>query len=727
MHPLFFAFNLQCHVCDVCHESTKGPHWDAYRCRTCDFDLCPRCYRRKDKPDFKGVSVRGAEDRQLTSWDYLRRVLLLCVAFRMYLIVLVATLISSQALSVAIPTIQGHVFDSIVAAARGDAGADGDFAFWIRVYLVVNLALGLVSGLRSLVSEFVIQKFSNSIRQAFFDAVIRLDIAFFDAMRVGQFSSRLSNDISGMVAPVQVLLNDFVAQGLLLAGGAFMSFYTSWRLSILALTAVPPVSVAYRRYAKWGRKINRAIWQALGDAASTAIEAVNNIRTVRGFAAESVEERKYDTAVNVAVKHGIKNASVEASVSMFSTYMNLFTGALILWYGGELVLQDNGGLTLGTLITFELYWNMMQNAFLSLAEVFNQMIAASSAAERVFSLMDVKPDVDPDAGAVLDISSVQGSLKLETVHFAYKTRPDNKVLKGVCLTIPAGQTTAMVGKSGSGKTTIVHLLLRLYEPSAGRLLLDGVPLSHYSSSSVRQHVGFVSQDTQLFAASILNNLCYGLREMPSMEKVIAATQAANAHEFILETDEGYQTKVGEKGVRLSGGQRQRLAIARCFLRDPRFLFLDEATSALDTENEALVQVGLDALVARKNSTVVLIAHRLSTVRQADQIAVVSAGQVTELGSHDELVQQGGLYATLVSRQATREANRIDESGPLVVDALFDEVVGGTIPDESGEFADVKIDVASSAAGDVDDTASTKQEQEAWPEAAVTGGIFAEDD
>jgi len=157
------------------------------------------------------------------------------------------------------------------------------------------------------------------------------------------------------------------------------------------------------------------------------------------------------------------------------------------------------------------------------------------------------------------------------------------------------------------------------------------------------------------------------------------------------------------------------------------LFLDEATSALDTENEALVQVGLDALVARKNSTVVLIAHRLSTVRQADQIAVVSAGQVTELGSHDELVQQGGLYATLVSRQATREANRIDESGPLVVDALFDEVVGGTIPDESGEFADVKIDVASSAAGDVDDTASTKQEQEAWPEAAVTGGIFAEDD
>merc|ERR1719353_614941 len=244
---------------------------------------------------------------------------------------------------------------------------------------------------------------------------------------------------------------------------------------------------------------------------------------------------------------------------------------------------------------------------------------------------------------------------MKNIRFTYKTRPDNEVLKGVDLTMPAGSTTALVGKSGGGKSTTVHLLLRFYDPTGGQILVDGYDMKSLNASVFRRHVGFVAQDTQLFATSIEENLAYGLGRPHTRAELVEATQRANAYQFITEMEDGFDTRTGEKGVLLSGGQKQRLPIARCFLRKPKFLFLDEATSALDTENEAIVQEALADLIKEASATVVLIAHRLSTVMGCDQIAVFNKGVVMELGNHEELLAKNGVYAALVSRQIQKTA------------------------------------------------------------------------
>jgi ABC-type multidrug transport system fused ATPase/permease subunit len=269
------------------------------------------------------------------------------------------------------------------------------------------------------------------------------------------------------------------------------------------------------------------------------------------------------------------------------------------------------------------------------------------------------PDIKQDSGIQMDAGSLQGSLVLEDVEFAYQMRPNQKVLDGINLTVNKGEVCALVGKSGGGKSTLVHLMMRFYDPKAGRILLDGMDLTTLNLRSVHRQCGLVAQDTQLFATTIRENIAYGLDEefasgQLTEEDIINAAIDANAHEFILKFEDQYNTKVGERGVRISGGQKQRIALARVFLRKPRLLFLDEATSALDAESEGAVQDALDRLIARKESTVILVAHRLSTVINADKIAVINDGKVAEVGSHKELVaNEGGIYHRLVSKQMVR--------------------------------------------------------------------------
>jgi ATP-binding cassette subfamily B protein len=291
----------------------------------------------------------------------------------------------------------------------------------------------------------------------------------------------------------------------------------------------------------------------------------------------------------------------------------------------------------------------------------------------VLALIDNTPDIGPKGGKEVVFNEVKGNLTLENVHFAYQMRPDQMVLKGVTLEIKAGQTLALVGRSGGGKSTLVHLLMRFYDPKSGRILLDGTPLPELNLLSLHRCMGLVQQETQLFAMSIEHNIGYGT-ENYTMEQVYEAAKLANCHDFIMEFDDGYQTRVGERGVRLSGGQKQRIAIARVLMRRPRLLFLDEATSALDTESEAAVQTALDNLIKLAGCTVVLVAHRLSTVVNADKIAVVHSGQIIEQGTHQELLDMKGAYARLVSRQITRERNQIDNDGnkpkEIAIDALL---------------------------------------------------------
>eukprot|EP00930_Biecheleria_cincta_P001244 TRINITY_DN102391_c0_g1_i1.p1 TRINITY_DN102391_c0_g1~~TRINITY_DN102391_c0_g1_i1.p1 ORF type:complete len:977 (+),score=152.66 TRINITY_DN102391_c0_g1_i1:128-3058(+) len=663
MHPLFFETGLKCHQCDICSEAMKGPHYIAYRCRTCDFDLCPRCYKNKDKNSAKGFGARSVrkDQEQITTWTYFRRIVDLTQNFKGMLGLAFTSLVLTQGLQIWAPNIQGSIFDGVIKyLEKPESGRDA-FEKAIIAYLVVNVLQGLFGGLKALAQEIVMRRIACQVRLELFASVIRMDIAFFDTMHTGQLTSRLTNDASQMVQPLNTLLNDLVANLLLLMGGMLMAFKTSWKLSVLALTIVPPITYCYRAYAKFGRDVNRSIYCAYGEANSTATEAISNIRTVRGFSTEKDEMDKYASSINTGLEHGIRAAKVGASVSAFSQYLNLGTAVLILWYGGVLVCDTHGqAMSIGKLITFQLYWNMMNSAFISLGNVFNDLIRSSSAAERVFSLIDARPEVNPDEGENVDKTNIEGRLELKGIQFRYRSNPDKVVLKSIDMKLEPRTTTALVGKSGGGKSTLVHLLMRFYEPTEGAIMLDGRDMKTLSSRSVRECCGFVAQDTQLFACSIEENLAYGLGRKPTKEEVKEACLAANAHEFIVETEEGYETRVGEKGILLSGGQKQRLAIARCFLRKPKLLFLDEATSALDAENEAIVQDALEKLIKELGCTVVLIAHRLSTVINATKICVVHKGSIVEHGTHDQLKdKKGGIYAQLISRQKDRDASTMD--------------------------------------------------------------------
>ena len=500
----------------------------------------------------------------------------------------------------------------------------------------------------------------NAVRNQLFSRLLRLDVAYYDGIRSGDLMSRLSGDVTALVQPFQAMIPTMISSTAQLVGGIIMCFHTSWRLAALAFVTIAPVIYLTDQYARWSKKLQFEYWGALGDAAAKASEAFGNVRTIKAFSTEPAENASYQASTGLALKKAITDAVGSAATISFNNYLDLGGTVLILWYGGTLVLD--GRLTVGTLVAFRLYWNMINTAYTQLMNLLSNLTRASGAASRVFPLLDATPDIDHNKGEWVEAEQVNGQLVLENVHFAYQMRPNQKVLDGINLTINKGEVCALVGKSGGGKSTLVHLMIRFYDPKQGKITLDGRDLTTLNLRSVHRHCGLVAQDTQLFACSIRDNIAYGLDEEFETGElceadIAAAAKDANAHDFIEGFEDGYATKVGERGVRISGGQKQRIALARVFLRRPKLLFLDEATSALDAESEGAVQDALDRLIARKDSTVILVAHRLSTVINADKIAVVDSGQIAECGSHSELLQvENGIYSRLVSKQMEQQAN-----------------------------------------------------------------------
>jgi len=389
---------------------------------------------------------------------------------------------------------------------------------------------------------------------------------------------------------------------------------------------------------------------------------------VRAFSTEELELTKYQNKTLAAMTKGVTDAFAYSFAVAINNWLDLGASVLILWYGGVLVMD--GHLSIGKLITFQLYWNQIQSGYQTVMQVLMSLTRAAGAAQRVLSLVDALPDIDPNAGT--SVSTLQGDMKLEDLHFFYQMRPAQKVLAGINLHVAPGQVCALVGRSGGGKSTIVHLLMRFYDPTAGRILLDGWDLRSLNLRSVHRHMGVVAQDTQMFATSIEENITYGV-ESYTQEELHECARNANAHDFIMQFPDGYATRVGERGVRLSGGQRQRIAIARMLLRKPKILLLDEATSALDSESEAQVQQALDRLIQQGGRTVVLVAHRLSTVKNADTIVVLDKGTVVEQGTHDDLLQKGGVYSKLVQRQLAKERNKIENPDMEGANQASDEI------------------------------------------------------
>mmetsp|Transcript_574 Transcript_574/g.1160 ORF Transcript_574/g.1160 Transcript_574/m.1160 type:complete len:391 (-) Transcript_574:287-1459(-) len=387
-----------------------------------------------------------------------------------------------------------------------------------------------------------------------------------------------------------------------------------------------------------------------------------NIRTVRAFSTEDVELKRYRQETKEALKRGIRDAFANAGTILLSNLIDYGASTLILLYGGLLVMSKNESkaISIGMLYAYLRFWNMIQSSYQSLQGVMNSFTKAAGAAQRVLSLMDSLPDIDPSSGVVAT-SQMSWSVEFQNVFFVYQMRPDVVVLKNINLKMESSEVCALVGPSGCGKTTMISLILRYYDPTNGKILIGGRELQSFNLKALHKHVGYVSQETQMFAKTIEENILYGCEEGEyTQEDLVTACKAANAHDFITSFPSGYQTRIGERGVRLSGGQKQRIAIARMMLRQPKLLLLDEATSALDAESESLVQESIDQLLESKEHkyTVVLVAHRLSTVVNANQICVVDKGVVTERGTHDSLMKLEGTYTKLVSKQLEKTKNML---------------------------------------------------------------------
>ncbi len=489
------------------------------------------------------------------------------------------------------------------------------------------------------------------LRKDLFEHLLGQEIAFFDDHKTGELTSRLSADTTLVQNAVSVNISmglRFFAQ---VIGAIVFLFITSPLLTAVMLAVVPPVALGAVAYGRRVRKLAREAQDALARANEVAEETIAGIRTVRAFAAERAEGKRYATSVWDAYAVVWKRILTSATFMSVSTFAAFSALALVLWYGGLLVEKNE--MTPGGLTSFLIYTLTVAFSLGGISELWADLMRASGAAERVFELLDRQATIPLSDGN--ELPEVLGNVELRDVSFAYPSRKDVPVLQRVSLALEPGDVVALVGPSGSGKSTIASLLLRLYDPLDGRVLLDGTNLRDLSPEWLRQHVGIVAQEPLLFSCSISENIRYG-KTTATEEEVIAAAKMANAHEFISRFPEGYETLVGERGVKLSGGQKQRVAIARAVLKNPRILILDEATSALDAESEHLVKEALERLM--QGRTTLIIAHRLSTVMGADRVVVLQDGVIVQSGNHASLMQEGGLYRKLVERQL--EAGHVAE-------------------------------------------------------------------
>jgi ATP-binding cassette subfamily B protein len=509
----------------------------------------------------------------------------------------------------------------------------------VAIFLVVGVATGLRAWLFTVAGERVVAR----LRQQLFASLMSQEIAFFDERKTGELTNRLASDTTVLQNAVTVNVSmamRFVLSGL---GALGVLFWISWKLTLVMLAVVPVVAVTAGIYGRAIQAISRQVQDALADSSSIAEEALSGVRTVRAFAAEGHENQRYGAAVDRSFSLARRRAGMSAGFRGTVTFAGYGAIAAVLWFGGSMLLE--GVLTVGDLTSFLMYTLTVAVAVGTLSNLWEDFAKARGASERVFALMDRRPAMQGVAGE--RPAAVTGEVVLEDVDFAYPSRPEEPVLQGLSLRLEPGRVVALVGPSGSGKSTVAALLSRFYDPGTGTIRLDGRDLRELDPSWLREQVGVVSQEPMLFACSIAENIRYG-RPYATDEEVREAARAANAHDFIESFTEGYDTLVGERGVRLSGGQKQRVAIARALLKDPRVLILDEATSALDAESEHLVQDALDRLMVGR--TTLVIAHRLSTVKDADRVVVLDGGIVQEQGDHESLLASGGLYQKLVARQ-----------------------------------------------------------------------------
>jgi ATP-binding cassette subfamily B protein len=511
---------------------------------------------------------------------------------------------------------------------------------------LVAVALGLFSAGRFYLVSWLGERVTADLRSAVYAHVLEQSPEFFEVTPSGEVLSRLTTDTT----LVQTVVGSSLSMGLrnaVMGGGALiMLIWTNPWVMVQVIGVLLLVVIPTARFGRRVRRLSRASQDRVADSSAMAGEVLNAMPVVQSYTAESREARRFAQTTDQAFETAVKRTRAR---SMLVAFIIIATSAALLWglyQGTQSVLR--GEISAGHLGQTVMYVIILAGAFAVLGEVYGDLLRAAGATERLMELLGSRSPIVSPAGAVVPPPASSGSeVVFEAVQFNYPSRPQQAALSHLDLQVRAGQTLALVGPSGAGKSTVLALLLRFYDPQAGRILLDGVPIAHMSLQALRQRIGIVPQEPVIFSASALENIRYGKPEA-SDEEVRAAARAAFADEFIAALHEGYDTFLGERGVRLSGGQRQRIAIARAMLKNPPLLLLDEATSALDAHSERMVQAALES--AMQGRTTLVIAHRLATVQRADQIVVIDKGQRVESGTHEQLIRQGGLYARLAALQ-----------------------------------------------------------------------------
>jgi subfamily B ATP-binding cassette protein MsbA len=591
-------------------------------------------------------------------------------------------LLGSSAAGLVFPRVVGRILDSaFVAGSRAEL--DRTVVFLISLFALQAVMNFLQAYLLSITGEKMIAQ----LRMDLFGHLLRLPPAFFADRRTGELTSRLGTDVSMLQGVLTMHATELFRQALMLVGALVMLTITHIYLTLVTLVVVPIVVGTAFFFGKKLRTASQGVMDQVAEASAIAEEAFAQIRVVQSFVREPHEGGRYGERIAESVRVALRRAVTRALFFSVIGFVSLSASVLVLWIGGRMVLT--GELTAGTLVSFLLYSAMAASAVGSLGSLWSSYQEAMGAAGRVFELLRSRPNLrDPDAPVTL-ARPVRGAVAFEDVWFRYEipdelpklefpplpwqgkvaeapkpvpAGPPDWTLRGISFRIEPGETVALVGPSGAGKTTIAALIPRFWDAQKGRISLDGTDVRQLRLADLRDAVGLVPQETLLFSGSVRDNIAYGQPDA-SEEEVQAAARAAHAHEFVQLLHEGYATRVGERGIKLSGGQRQRIALARAILKDPSVLILDEATSSLDAQSEALIEDALNHLL--RNRTTLIIAHRLSTVRRADRLLVLEGGRIVEQGSHMELIAAGGLYARLYARQF-RDYDR-DDAGPLLAD------------------------------------------------------------
>jgi ATP-binding cassette, subfamily B, bacterial len=599
------------------------------------FDLKSTLLENKEnkKFEFTGKNLK----RALSVFSYIK-------PYRLQFILAMFLLVAGSLIFMLIMGLPGEMTNTAIGKPKFNVGLSVTDYGWI--FLIVLIVQGIMSYFRTTLFAFVSEKGMANMRKDLYNKIITQPIVFFEERRVGELTSRITTDIEQLQSVFSITLAEFIRQLVVLISGVIIIVYWTPGLSMIMLLTFPVVVVVSMFFGRYIKKVSRQRQDQLAETNTIVEETFQSFSMVKSFVNEYFESLRYGKSVDKVVDISLRYARLRGI--FFAFIISILFGAIffILWRGALMV--EAGNMESGDLFSFIIYTTILGGAIASFGNLYTQMVGALGATERILEILEKDEEIDLSESKKPGTLFIKGKVTLENVGFSYPTRKDVEVLKNVSLQVDPGQKIALVGQSGSGKSTIVQLILRFYQIQKGSIKIDDQDITTLPIHQLRKEIGIVPQDVILFGGTILENIRYGKPEA-TMEEVREAAKLSNSLQFIESFPDGFETLVGERGIKLSGGQRQRVAIARAILKNPKILILDEATSSLDAESEKLVQEALENLMIGRTS--IIVAHRLATIKDVDCIYVLENGNIVEEGTHAQLIQlAGGIYAQYASLQ-----------------------------------------------------------------------------